>query len=154
MGRGLAAPRTPPSISVLWGSPPTQNSSAWPSQHDGLGSPLYVQRSTAAVDVTLLAVAAGCRAAAAPLLLSACRAASDRYLMLAGPTAANPPRAAAAVDNWDRQTDTVPLHRPCHILFQQVNRGYQTPPPLRCGTRLVSQSEYTPPRCQIRAATC
>jgi len=29
----------------------------------------------------------------------------DRYILLAGPTAANPPHAAAAVDSWDRQTD-------------------------------------------------
>ena len=54
-----------------------------------------------------------------------------------------------SITGTDRRTDTVPLHRPCHILFQQINRGYQTPP--RCGTRLVSQSEYTP-RCQIRVA--
>jgi len=30
--------------------------------------------------------------------------------LAAGPTAANPPHAAAA-DEWDRQTDTVPFHR-------------------------------------------
>jgi len=47
---------------------------------------------------------------AAPLLLDAGRAAIDRYLLHAGPTAANPPHAAAAVDTWNRQTDTVPLH--------------------------------------------
>jgi len=35
----------------------------------------------------------------------------DRYRLPAGPTAANPPRAAAAVDRWDRRTDTVSLHR-------------------------------------------
>jgi len=46
------------------------------------------------------------------LLLSAGRAAIDRYIPPAGPTAANPPQDAAAVDGWDRQTnrrtDTVP----------------------------------------------
>ena len=39
------------------------------------------------------------------LLLSAGRAATDRYLLPAGPTAANPPHAATAVDRWVRQTD-------------------------------------------------
>ena len=58
-----------------------------------------VQPSTAAVDATLLAFAA-----AAPLLLGAGRAAVDRYLPPAEPTAANPPRAAAAVESWDRKT--------------------------------------------------
>jgi len=75
-----------------------------------------VQPSTAAVNVTLLAFAADRRAAAAPLLLRAGRAAIDRYLLPAGSTAANPPHAAAAVDNWDiqteRRTDIVPLRRP------------------------------------------
>jgi len=53
--------------------------------------------------VALLAVAA---------VLSAGRAAIDRYLSPAEPTAANPPHAAAAVDRWDRRTDSVPLHKP------------------------------------------
>jgi len=51
-------------------------------------------------------------------VLIAGRAAIDRYLLPAGPTAANPPHAAAAVDNWgqtDGQTDTVPLHKPCRV---------------------------------------
>ena len=39
------------------------------------------------------------------LLLSASRAALDQYLLPAGPTAANPPHPAAAIDRWDRQTD-------------------------------------------------
>ena len=39
------------------------------------------------------------------LLLSAGRAAIDRHLLPTGPTAANPPHAAAAVDRWVRQTD-------------------------------------------------
>ena len=41
--------------------------------------------------------------AAAPLLLSAGAPAIDRYLLPAGPSAANPPLAAAAVCLWDRQ---------------------------------------------------
>ena len=77
--------------------------------------------------MTLLAFAADRRvamrcAAAAPLLLGAGRAGIDRYLLPAGPTAANPPHAVAAVDRWngqtDGQTDTVPLHRPCRICEQ------------------------------------
>jgi len=57
-------------------------------------------------------------------------AAVDRYRLPAGPAAANPPYAAVSVARWnrkggqltdkrtesDRQTDTVPLHRPCRIL--------------------------------------
>ena len=70
--------------------------------------------------MTLLAYAADRRAAAAPLLLGAGRAAIDRYLLPAGRTAANPPHAAAAVDSWDRQRDG---HRTviqtCRILCQQ-----------------------------------
>ena len=56
---------------------------------------------------TLLAFAAVHCAAVAPLLLGAGHAAIDRYLLPAGPTAANPPHAAAASNGWDRQTDTV-----------------------------------------------
>ena len=61
--------------------------------------------------MTLLAFAADrraavCRATEAPLLLSAGRAAIDRYLLPAGPTAANPPHADAVVDSsTDRRTD-------------------------------------------------
>jgi len=39
------------------------------------------------------------------LLLSAGSAAINRYLLFAGPTAANLPHVAAAVDRLDRQTD-------------------------------------------------
>ena len=63
--------------------------------------------------MTLPAFAAACRTAA--LCCCRCgagRAAIDRYLLPAGPIAANPPHAAAA-GNWDSGwTDTVPLHRP------------------------------------------
>ena len=50
-------------------------------------------------------------------LLQTCRAAIDRYRLLAGPTAANPLHAAAAAQNGtdrqtDRRTDTASLHRP------------------------------------------
>jgi len=56
---------------------------------------LCVQPTTAAVNVTLLAFAADRRAAAAPLL--AMQESID--ISAAGPTAANPPHAAAAVDS-------------------------------------------------------
>jgi len=48
--------------------------------------------------VTLLIFAAVRRATAAP-------AAIDRYLLPAGPTAANPSQLHAAVDRWGRKTD-------------------------------------------------
>jgi len=42
------------------------------------------------------------------MLLGAGRAAIERYLLPARPTAANSLHAAAAVDSWDRQTDGHP----------------------------------------------
>jgi len=56
--------------------------------------------STPAVNATLLAFTADHRAAAAPLLLGAGRAAIDRYLLQQ-----NPPHASAVVDKWHRQTN-------------------------------------------------
>jgi len=53
------------------------------------------QLPTYAENVALPAFAAASRAAA-PCWCGAGRAAIDRYLLLAGPTAANPPHAAAA----------------------------------------------------------
>ena len=47
----------------------------------------------------------------------------DRYLVTAERSAANPPHVAAAVDNWDRQTDTVPLHRTCRVLCKQCKQS-------------------------------
>ena len=47
---------------------------------------------------------AAARRAAAPCCCGAGRAAVSRYLLPAGPTAANPPHAAAA-DEWYRQAD-------------------------------------------------
>jgi len=47
----------------------------------------------------------GSRYVSLPLLRRPAAAAVDRYILLAGPAAANPPHAAAAVDRWDRQTD-------------------------------------------------
>ena len=45
------------------------------------------------------------------------RAAIDRYLLLAVPTAGNQQQRSAAGE-WDRrQTDTVPLHRPCSAYY-------------------------------------
>jgi len=58
-------------------------------------------------------------AAVAPLPLGASRAAIDRYLLTAGLTEAQLLHAAAAVVRTDRQTDTVPLHKPWRILFEQ-----------------------------------
>jgi len=42
--------------------------------------------------------------------------ASDRFLLAARRSAASPAHATAAVDRWDRQTetDTRPFHRPCY----------------------------------------
>ena len=62
-------------------------------------SHVCIQPSTAAGNAALLA-----SAAAAPLLLRAGHAAIDQYLLPAGPTAANPPHAAAAVNSGDGQT--------------------------------------------------
>ena len=45
------------------------------------------------------------------------RAAIDPYLQPAGRSAANPPIAAAAVDRWDRRTNTRPFHRPCSVCY-------------------------------------
>ena len=51
------------------------------------------------------------------------RTCSSRYYLPARPTAAKPPHDAAAVNSWDRQTnrqtDTVPLRRPCRVLCEQ-----------------------------------
>ena len=82
-----------------------------------------IQLPTSAVNVALPTFAA-VRRAAAPCCCGACRAAIDRYLLPTGPTAANPPYAAAAVklnretdEQTDIGTDTVPLHRPCFIYY-------------------------------------
>ena len=50
-------------------------------------------------NVTLLAFAAERRCCRAPGVV-------DRYVLPAGPTAANPLHAAAAVDRWDSKTDS------------------------------------------------
>jgi len=55
-------------------------------------------------DNVALPAFAAARRAAAWLQLTAGRAAIDRYLLAAGPTAANPQLQRAAV-RWDRQTD-------------------------------------------------
>jgi len=67
-----------------------------------------VQFPTSAANVTLL-----------QLLLSAGRAAIDRYLLPAGPTAANPPHTVAAVDRWGRQTDRQTRGGSSHPLARQ-----------------------------------
>jgi len=63
--------------------------------HDKQLKQICVQLPTSAVNATLFAFAAKCRAAA-PLQLSAGRAAIDRYLLPAGRTAANPQQRSAA----------------------------------------------------------
>jgi len=68
-----------------------------------------VQLPTSAVNVALPAFSAA-RRAAVPCCCGAGRAAIDRYLLPAGPTAANPPHAAAADELYRQTTDTVPLH--------------------------------------------
>jgi len=42
--------------------------------------------------------------AVALLLLGTSHTTTDQYLLLAGPTAANPTHAAAVVNSWDRPT--------------------------------------------------
>ena len=77
---------------------------AWPT----LGSRTAKEQNrlaTPADNVALPAFAAA-RRAAARMLLSAARAAIDRYLLPAGPTAANPPQRPNA--GTDRQTDGRP----------------------------------------------
>ena len=44
----------------------------------------------------------------------------DRYLP-AGHPAANLPQANAAVNQWDRQTDSRPLHKLCSASMQTVS---------------------------------
>jgi len=58
---------------------------------------------------------AAARRAEARLLLSAGRAAIDRYLLDAGPTAANPRQRRA--NGTDRRTDARQLHRPCSAYY-------------------------------------
>jgi len=74
--------------------------------------------------VTLLAFNAD-RGAAVRAMLLRRRPCSSRYLLLAGPTAANPPHVAAAAHNeTDRQTDTVSLHRPCQYCQKSGDASY------------------------------
>jgi len=67
-----------------------QHSAATAFQH------IRVQLPTSADNATLLAFAAERRAAAAAI---------NRYLLPAGPGAANPLQQHASFDRWDRQTD-------------------------------------------------
>ena len=55
------------------------------------------------------------------LLLSTGLAAVDLYLLPMRPTAVNPLHAAAVADRWDRQTDTIPLHRPCSTVVSIIH---------------------------------
>jgi len=82
-----------------------------------------VQLPTSADNVTLLELAAKRHAAVRLAAARPAAAAVDRYLLSAGPTAANPPQRHAVVDRRDRETDrrtdTVPSHRYCLILCEQ-----------------------------------
>ena len=64
------------------------------------------------------------RAAAAAVLRCPATSAIDRYLLPAGPTAANPPQRRAAA-GWDgrtrqRRTDTRQIHRPCSARYAGI----------------------------------
>jgi len=76
--------------------------------------------------VTLLAFAADRRAAAAPFLLRAGRAAIDRYLLSAVPTgqSSKPAARCSRHGRTDGRTDTVPLDRPWRILCEQCQEQY------------------------------
>jgi len=63
-------------------------------------------------NVTPIAFAADRRAVVCPAAAVSCcwapavqQSVDTLYILSAGPTEANPPHAAAAVDSWDRQTD-------------------------------------------------
>ena len=63
------------------------------------------QLHTSADNAALPAFARRDATAAARLLLTAGRAAIDRYLLPAGPTAANPPSGVRRMGQTDRRTD-------------------------------------------------
>ena len=74
------------------------------------------------------------------LAFAACgavRAAIDRYVVSAGPTAANPPHAAASVDNWgrhsdSRRTDTVRYTDPAAYCMRAAEQGHVGVGNMRC----------------------
>ena len=82
-----------------------------------------VQLPTLGVNVTLLAFAAE-RRAAAPLLLSADRAAIDRYILPPG-TQQQTCSSGMRLANYgtDGQTDSRPLHRSCSALYTNSSAG-------------------------------
>jgi len=102
-----------------------------------------VQPSTAAGNETLLAFAADRHAAAAPLLLGAGRAAIERYLLPARPTAANSlTLLQQSTAGTDRQTDTRTVTQ---ILLHTVKQ-YQ-----RCWFKQISVITFAF-RCSTSAA--
>jgi len=71
---------------------------------------------------------AAARRAAVPCCCAVARAAIDRYLPPAGPTAANPPTLLQRADGKDRRTDAVPFHNTRAALASSaVLRGGQAP---------------------------
>ena len=78
------------------------------SLSSGTYSNKSVRLRTSADNVTLLAVAAEHRASVCRATGHPAAAAVDRYVLLDGPTAANPLQRHAAVDGCDRQTDIHP----------------------------------------------
>ena len=77
------------------------------------------------------------------MLLGAGRAAIERYLLPARPTAANSLHAAAAVDSWDRQTDG---HRTVTQILLHTVKQYQ-----RCWFKQISVITFAF-RCSSSAA--
>jgi len=51
--------------------------------------------------------------------------------------AANPPHAAAAVDSWDRRTDTGPLHIPCSTYFMRAVSIAKIQPKVHCRLKVL-----------------
>jgi len=98
--------------------------------HHSIAYNKSVQLPTSAVNVALplvLRFAAACRAAA-PCCCGAGRAAIDRYLLPTGPKQQTRhtllQRANGADRQTDRQTDTVPLHRPCYAYYASSTSNY------------------------------
>ena len=112
----------------------------------GASKQVCVQHPTSADNVTLPAFAAECCAAVAPSshcsrsISPAHRAHSSKSAAVAyngqmigwsippahGDPAANLLHPAAAVDRWDRRTDTVLLHRPCCTLCKKYRQATLT----------------------------
>jgi len=127
----------PPGISAVPTPATTDNEGTWTSAHQHINSmqqrtSVFVTENQPFCVITGLCSASYVRSKTwscshlllCALLLQRRPCSNDRYLLPTGPTAENPPHAAAA-GQWDRQTDrrqrrrkniwtdTVPLHRRC-----------------------------------------